>query len=86
VSSELLEHGFHLFSKETPSVTSTQDSNGVLEAILRFNKDRKPKLVRLKLRLMLADPFTFFRGRILRSHFAGAIPRKIVTCPGKRRT
>jgi uncharacterized protein (DUF2252 family) len=34
----------------------------VLEAILRFNKDRKPKLVLLKLRRMLEDPFTFFRG------------------------
>ena len=35
---------------------------GVLGAILQFNKDRKPGLLRLKLRKMRADPFTFFRG------------------------
>jgi uncharacterized protein (DUF2252 family) len=34
----------------------------VLAVILRFNQDRKPKLLRLKLRRMLEDPFTFFRG------------------------
>jgi uncharacterized protein (DUF2252 family) len=45
-------------------MTRTQDSIGVLEAILRFNHDRKPKLVQLKLRRMLEDPFTFFRGTI----------------------
>ncbi len=39
-----------------------QDGGGVLEAIIRFNRDRKPRLVRRKLRLMLGDPFTFFRG------------------------
>jgi uncharacterized protein (DUF2252 family) len=36
--------------------------NGVLDAILQFNQGRKPGLVRLKLRKMRADPFTFFRG------------------------
>jgi uncharacterized protein (DUF2252 family) len=35
---------------------------GVLGAILQFNQDRKPGLLRLKLRKMRADPFTFFRG------------------------
>jgi uncharacterized protein (DUF2252 family) len=43
-------------------VTSAHDSSGVLAATLRFNQDRKPKLVALKLRRMLEDPFTFFRG------------------------
>ena len=33
-----------------------------LGAILEFNQDRKPGLLRLKLRKMRADPFTFFRG------------------------
>jgi uncharacterized protein (DUF2252 family) len=42
--------------KKTPSDT------GVLAAILEFNRDREPGLVRLKLRKMRADPFTFFRG------------------------
>jgi len=42
--------------KKTPSDT------GVLAAILQFNQDRKPGLLRLKLRKMRADPFTFFRG------------------------
>ena len=42
--------------KKTPSDT------GVLDAILQFNQDRKPELLRLKLRKMRADPFTFFRG------------------------
>jgi uncharacterized protein (DUF2252 family) len=35
---------------------------GVLDAILQFNHDRKPGLLRLKLQKMRADPFTFFRG------------------------
>jgi uncharacterized protein (DUF2252 family) len=35
---------------------------GVLDAILQFNHDRKPGLLRQKLRKMRADPFTFFRG------------------------
>ena len=43
-------------------MTQTQTKCGVLEAILRANHGRKPKLLRLKLRRMLADPFTFFRG------------------------
>lgn len=43
-------------------MTQTQSKCGVLEAILRANHGRKPKLLRLKLRRMLADPFTFFRG------------------------
>ncbi len=37
-------------------------ATSVLARILKFNKDRTPKLVRLKLRRMLEDPFTFFRG------------------------
>ena len=41
---------------------NTQNTSGVLSAILEFNQDRKPGLVRLKLRRMRADPFTFFRG------------------------
>ncbi len=36
--------------------------HGVLESILRFNQDRKPALLRLKLRRMKHDPFMFFRG------------------------
>ena len=43
-------------------MTPAQTECRVLETILRFNQDRKPKLVRLKLRRMLEDPFTFFRG------------------------
>jgi uncharacterized protein (DUF2252 family) len=43
-------------------MTQTQTKCGVLEAILRANHGRKPKLLRLKLKRMLADPFTFFRG------------------------
>jgi uncharacterized protein (DUF2252 family) len=43
-------------------MSRAQDGGEVLEAILRFNKDRKPRLVRRKLRLMQGDPFTFFRG------------------------
>jgi uncharacterized protein (DUF2252 family) len=42
--------------KKTPS------DSGVLSAILQFNEDRKSGLLRLKLRKMRADPFTFFRG------------------------
>jgi uncharacterized protein (DUF2252 family) len=42
--------------KKTPSDT------GTLDAILKFNQDRKPALLRLKLREMRTDPFTFFRG------------------------
>src|SRR5271157_5908387 len=42
--------------KKTPSDT------GVLGALLQFNQGRKPGLLRLKLRTMRADPFTFFRG------------------------
>ncbi len=37
-------------------------ATGVLGVILQFNRDRKPGLLRLKLRKMRADPFTFFRG------------------------
>jgi uncharacterized protein (DUF2252 family) len=48
--------------REEPAMTTSPGTNGVLEAILKFNQDRKPKLVRLKLRRMLEDPFTFFRG------------------------
>jgi uncharacterized protein (DUF2252 family) len=40
----------------------TASDTGVLGAILEFNRGRKPGLVRLKLRTMRADPFTFFRG------------------------
>jgi uncharacterized protein (DUF2252 family) len=47
---------------EEPSMTRTPATIGALEAILKFNQDRKPKLVRLKLRRMLQDPFRFFRG------------------------
>jgi len=43
-------------------MTHTPATIGTLEAILQFNQDRKPKLVRLKLRRMMQDPFTFFRG------------------------
>ncbi len=45
-------------------MSDTQATDGVLEAILQYNQSRKPKLVRLKLRRMLKDPFTFFRGTI----------------------
>ena len=50
-------------------MSDTQATDGVLEAILQYNQPRKPKLVRLKLRRMLKDPFTFFRGTI---HFFAA--------------
>jgi len=45
-------------------MSDTQATVGVLEEILQYNQQRKPKLVRLKLRRMLKDPFTFFRGAI----------------------
>ncbi len=45
-------------------MSDTQATDGVLEEILQYNQQRKPKLVRLKLRRMLKDPFTFFRGAI----------------------
>ncbi len=41
---------------------NTLSDTGVLGAIVQFNQDRKPRLLRLKLRKMRADPFTFFRG------------------------
>src|SRR5579859_7654203 len=34
----------------------------ILDAIMEFNRGRQRKLLRLKLRRMLSDPFTFFRG------------------------
>jgi uncharacterized protein (DUF2252 family) len=40
--------------------TSTSDS--VLVRVLRYNEDRKARYVRLKLKRMAADPFSFFRG------------------------
>ena len=43
-------------------MTQTRTKGGVLEAILHANCGRKAKLLRLKLKRMLADPFTFFRG------------------------
>ncbi len=48
--------------RERLIMTRVQTENDVLEAILEFNAGRKPKLLRLKLRRMLSDPFTFFRG------------------------
>jgi uncharacterized protein (DUF2252 family) len=48
----------------------------VLKAILDFNQNRKPKLVRLKLRRMLDGPFTFFRAtnHLFASHWAELQP------------
>jgi len=48
----------------------------VLKAILDFNQDRKPKLIRLKLRRMLDGPFTFFRAtnHMFASHWAELKP------------
>jgi uncharacterized protein (DUF2252 family) len=43
-------------------MSKTQRDTDVLDAILQFNQDRKPALLRLKLRRMRADPFMFFRG------------------------
>ena len=40
----------------------TRNDTGALGAILKFNQGRRPGLLRLKLRKMRADPFTFFRG------------------------
>src|SRR5271165_7256510 len=47
---------------EKATMKKTLSDTGVLGAILQFNQDRKPELLRLKLRKMRADPFTFFRG------------------------
>jgi len=44
------------------TMKKSQSDTGVLSAILQFNQGRKPGLLRLKLRKMSADPFTFFRG------------------------
>jgi uncharacterized protein (DUF2252 family) len=38
------------------------DRPSVRDQVLEFNRDRNPKLVRLKLRRMVKDPFAFFRG------------------------
>jgi uncharacterized protein (DUF2252 family) len=46
---------------KTPRSKTPSDTD-VLDAILQFNLDRKPALVRLKLRKMRTDAFTFFRG------------------------
>ena len=43
-------------------MSHTTIDDAVLEAVLRFNRGRKRKLVRLKLRRMLDHPFNFFRG------------------------
>ena len=43
-------------------MSRTLTDHAVLEAILQFNRGRKRRLVRLKLRRMMGDPFTFFRG------------------------
>jgi uncharacterized protein (DUF2252 family) len=43
-------------------MSKTPSNSGALDAILQFNQDRKPALLRLKLRRMRTDPFTFFRG------------------------
>jgi uncharacterized protein (DUF2252 family) len=51
-------------------MSPTPAEGTVLDAILQFNRRRRRKLVRFKLRRMLGDPFTFFRGT---NHlFAGA--------------
>ena len=44
-------------------MNDTQSTAGVLDTILEFNQDRKPKLLKLKFQRMLHDPFTFFRAR-----------------------
>ena len=36
--------------------------SSVVDEIVAFNRDRDPKLVRLKFRRMAKDPFAFFRG------------------------
>ena len=43
-------------------MSKTPSDSGTLDAILQFNQDRKRVLLRLKLRRMRNDPFTFFRG------------------------
>jgi uncharacterized protein (DUF2252 family) len=43
-------------------MNTTAAASGVLDAVLHFNRDRKPALLEMKLRKMRADPFTFFRG------------------------
>jgi uncharacterized protein (DUF2252 family) len=43
-------------------MSKTRAGTGILDAILRFNQGRKPGLLRFKLRRLLTDSFTFFRG------------------------
>ena len=38
------------------------DRSSVVDEIVAFNRDRNPKLVRLKFRRMAKDPLAFFRG------------------------
>lgn len=40
----------------------TDRRNAILDEVLAFNRDRKPKRVRLKLQRMDEGPFPFFRG------------------------
>jgi uncharacterized protein (DUF2252 family) len=43
-------------------MSAVAQSDSVLVAVLRFNEDRKARLVRLKLKRMARNPFAFFRG------------------------
>ena len=43
-------------------MSRTMIEDAVLEAVIQFNRGRKRKLMRLKLRRMLDNPFNFFRG------------------------
>ena len=48
--------------RDNHSMARSEPLPGVLRAILEFNAGRKPKLVRIKLERMAANPFAFFRG------------------------
>jgi uncharacterized protein (DUF2252 family) len=43
-------------------MSKTQSRSAILDSIYEFNRDRKPALVRLKMRKMQSGPFSFFRG------------------------
>ncbi len=51
----------------------------VVEEILKFNRDRKPELVRLKLQRMAKDSFAFFRGtdHLFASHWHRLRPPEV---------
>src|SRR5215470_16472294 len=45
-----------------PAAGSVMNDDDVVERLIRFNRDREPERLKIKLKNMAADPFAFFRG------------------------